>query len=274
MAKYLSIILAALFILSPGSDVYAGKKVVLSYVEWAETVASTHVVKKILEKRGYRVEIISASAAAMWSGDVDGFTGAWLPVTHGEYLKKHENDVEVVVKTLEGARIGLAVPDYLNIESIEDLKGLSGSFKGEIIGIDPGAGIMQLTEKAIKDYGLDGYGVLSSSGPIMTATLKDKINNKKPVVVTAWSPHWMFSKWNLKYLKDPKKVFGDREYVATIVRKGLKEEKPEVYRILRSFKWSLEECKKVMLWGAETSPEKAAEKWVEENREKIEAMLN
>lgn len=107
----------------------------------------------------------------------------------------------------------------------------------------------------------------------MTAILKDKIKKKEPVVITAWSPHWMFSKWNLKYLKDPKKVFGDKEYVASIARKGLKDEKPEVYRILKSFKWSLEEFKEVMLRAADSSPEKAAEKWVNENRGKIEAMI-
>lgn len=273
MVKRLIIILTAFFILSPASFCLEGKKVVLSYVEWAETVASTYVVKKILEEKGYSVEIISASAAAMWSGDVDGFTGAWLPVTHGEYIKKHKKDVEVLGKVIDGAKIGLAVPDYVDIDSIEDLKSLSKDFNGEIIGIDPGAGIMRLTEKAIKEYGLNDFEVLSSSGTIMTAILKDKIKNKEPVVVTAWSPHWMFSKWNLKYLKDPKKVFGEREYVASIARKGLKKEKPEVYRILKSFKWSLEDCKKVMLWAADSSPEKAAEKWVNENREKIEAMM-
>jgi glycine betaine/proline transport system substrate-binding protein len=67
----------------------------LVYVEWDCAVASSNVIKAVLqEKMGYEVELTSVSAAAMWqaiaSGDVDGMTTAWLPVTHGHYLERFE----------------------------------------------------------------------------------------------------------------------------------------------------------------------------------------
>ena len=65
---------------------------------------------------------------------------------------------------------------------------------------------MKLSEQAVQDYGLDKLELMEGSGATMTAALASAIKDKKWVVVTAWSPHWMFGKWDLKYLDDPKKA--------------------------------------------------------------------
>ncbi|MGM0418980.1 MAG: glycine betaine ABC transporter substrate-binding protein [Thermodesulfobacteriota bacterium] len=278
MFRKLTVLVTAVMIMIPALGFAGDKKVDLLYVEWAETVASTNVIKTVLEDQGYDVEITPVSAAVMWtavaSGDSDGFTGAWLPVTHGEYLDEFENELDLLGKNLEGAKIGLAVPQYMDIDSIEDLKTNPEAVNNKIIGIDPGAGIMGKTEKALKEYKLDDIELVSSSGPMMTADLKNKYEEKEPVVVTAWTPHWMFSRWDLKYLKDPKKVYGETEYIGTVARKGLKKDKPEVYKILDNFKWTLEECQQVMLWARENDPETAAAKWVKENPDRVKSWVN
>jgi ABC-type proline/glycine betaine transport system substrate-binding protein len=46
---------------------------------------------------------------------------AWLPVTHGEYMKQVGDKVEDLGPNYEGARIGLVVPAYVDINSIEEL---------------------------------------------------------------------------------------------------------------------------------------------------------
>lgn len=255
--------------------VYAKEGVELVYVEWAETVASTNVVKTVLEDMGYEVDILSVSAAAMWmgtaSGDVDGFTGAWLPVTQGEYWEKLKDKVDFLGKNLVGARIGLAVPAYVEINSIDQLVAEAEIFDSEIVGIDPGAGIMHKTEKAVEAYGLEMFDTIGSSGAMMTATLQNRIKNRKPVVVTAWSPHWMFSRWDMKYLEDPKNIYGDAEYIGTVVRKGLRDDMPEVYNVLKNFKWDLNDCQQVMLWSRDRDPAEAARKWVDANPTKVGA---
>lgn len=255
--------------------VYAKEGVELVYVEWAETVASTNVVKTVLEDMDYEVDILSVSAAAMWmgtaSGDVDGFTGAWLPVTQGEYWEKLKDKVDFLGKNLVGARIGLAVPAYVEINSIDQLAAEAEIFDSEIVGIDPGAGIMHKTEKAVEAYGLEMFDTIGSSGAMMTATLQNRIKNRKPVVVTAWSPHWMFSRWDMKYLEDPKNIYGDAEYIGTVVRKGLRDDMPEVYNVLKNFKWDLNDCQQVMLWSRDRDPAEAARKWVDANPAKVEA---
>lgn len=94
------------------------------------------------------------------------------------------------------------------------------------------------------------------------------------IVITGWTPHWKFAKWDLKYLEDPKGVYGAEEFIHTIVRKGLKEEKPEVYDILDKFNWTASDMEAVMLDIEDgMEPAEAAAKWVEANQEKVKEWI-
>ncbi|MFD2114022.1 glycine betaine ABC transporter substrate-binding protein [Thiorhodococcus fuscus] len=277
MMQKTAIALAATAMLSIGSTALADDKgeVELAYVEWSSEVASTNVVKAVLEDMGYDVKITSVSAAAMWqavgTGDVDGLVAAWLPTTHKDYLEKVADRVEDLGPNLEGTRIGLVVPDYVEIDSIEDLNAAAEKFDGKIIGIDPGAGLMSKTEKAIEDYGLNDMKLVEGTGPIMTAVLGDAIKDHEWVVVTGWTPHWMFAKWDLKYLDDPKGVYGGEEQIHTVVRKGLKEDMPEVYAVLDNFHWTPDQMAELMVWNQEkhADPYANAQRWVKENADTV-----
>jgi len=248
-------------------------RVQLVYVEWSDAVAATNVVRVVLEKMGYDVETTSVSAAAMWqsvaAGDVDAMVAAWLPVTHRHYYEKVREHVLNLGPNLEGARIGLVVPSYVTINSIPELKENSDRFDNKIIGIDPGAGIMSKTEKVIDEYDL-GMELVSGSGATMTAALADAVRNNEWIVVTGWKPHWKFARWDLKFLEDPRKIYGGDEYVGTIVRKGLKEDMPAVYEFLDNFKWTTKEIQELMLMNRKNpQPYKNAGNWVDNNMELV-----
>ena len=142
-----------------------------------------------------------------------------------------------------------------------------------ITGIDAGAGIMSSTEKAISDYQLDknNWQLQPSSTAAMTSTLAKAIKDKRPIVVTGWTRHWMFTKFDLKFLEDPKGSFGKAENIHTIVRKDLKKDEPTAYEVLDRFYWTPEEMADVMLQVNEgVDPEKAAADWLKSNPEKLE----
>lgn len=142
-----------------------------------------------------------------------------------------------------------------------------------ITGIDAGAGIMSSTEKAISDYQLDknNWQLQPSSTAAMTSTLAKAIKDKRPIVVTGWTPHWMFTKFDLKFLEDPKGSFGKAENIHTIIRKDLKKDEPTAYEVLDRFYWTPEEMADVMLQVNEgVDPEKAAADWLKANPEKLE----
>ncbi|MCI0593538.1 glycine betaine ABC transporter substrate-binding protein, partial [Chromohalobacter sp.] len=110
----------------------------------------------------------------------------------------------------------------------------------------------------------------------MTAALDSAIQNKDDIVVTGWTPHWMFARWDLKYLDDPKNVYGDAEHISTIVRKGLEEDMPGAYAILDNFEWTPEQMGEVMLMNQEedADPYENAKKWVENHPKVVDEWVN
>ena len=246
------------------------KNVHLVYVEWSSCVAATDVARAVLEKQGYHVTTTSVSAAAMYAavadGDADGMVCAWLPSTQANYYARTKAKLENLGPNMAGTKLGLVVPDYVTIDSIPQLQQTAAKFDNRIVGIDPGAGEMGLTQKAIKQYGLPEK-LINGSGATMTAALKSAIDNKQWIVVTGWTPHWMWARWNLKYLKDPKGIYGTAENIETLVRKGFKSDMPEAYRILDAFHWTPQDMQKVMAWNQKSgsSASANARRWVKES---------
>lgn len=150
--------------------------------------------------------------------------------------------------------------------------GSGGSaMKQEIIGIDPGAGIMKATEKVISDYGLEDWKLIEGSGAAMTAMLDKAIKAESPIIITGWTPHWMFAKYDLKYLEDPQKTYGEAEEIHTIVRQGLKDDHPVAYEFLDRFEWSSDEMGEIMTAIQEGSdPAEAAKAWADANPERVD----
>jgi len=144
------------------------------------------------------------------------------------------------------------------------------SVKYKITGIDPGAGIMQATEAALEEYELNDWELVSGSGAAMTASLKKAYDKEKPIIITGWNPHWMFSKYDLKYLEDPKGVYGGSEEIHSIGRLGLKDDHPEAYKVLQQFKWEDQDMGAIMVDIQDgEKPEVAAQNWIDENADKV-----
>ncbi len=209
------------------------------------------------------------------SGDVDGLVAAWLPTTHNHYLEQVSDTVEDLGPNLVGTRIGLVVPAYVEIDSIVDLNGAAERFDGKIIGIDPGAGLMSKTEQVLEDYGITDLKLVEGTGPIMTAVLGDAIDKNEWVVVTGWTPHWKFAQYDLKYLDDPKGVYGGEEEIHTIVRAGLKEDMPEVYAVLDNFNWTPDQMAELMVLNQErrADPLKNAKLWIAEHPDVVASWM-
>ncbi|MBK3506271.1 glycine betaine ABC transporter substrate-binding protein [Pseudomonas sp. MF6747] len=251
------------------------KTLSIGYVDgWSDSVATTHVAAEVIkEKLGYDVKLQAVATGIMWqgvaTGKLDAMLSAWLPVTHGEYWAKNKDKVVDYGPNFKDAKIGLIVPEYVKAKSIEDLK-TDTTFKNKIVGIDAGSGVMLKTDEAIKAYGLD-YKLQASSGAAMIAELTRAEDKQESIAVTGWVPHWMFAKWKLRFLDDPKGIYGAAETVNSIGSKGLEKKAPEVAAFLKKFQWASEdEIGEVMLAIQEgAKPDAAAKDWVAKHPERV-----
>ena len=120
-------------------------------MEWDTEVASTHVVAEVLKDMGYDVKTTPLDNAIMWEsvakGETDAMVGAWLPGTHAEQYKQYKDKLDDLGENLKGAKLGIVVPSYMDVDSIEDLSDQAGK---KITGIEPGLVLLQQQRKLKK----------------------------------------------------------------------------------------------------------------------------
>ncbi|MDP0496044.1 MAG: glycine betaine ABC transporter substrate-binding protein [Verrucomicrobiota bacterium JB024] len=252
----------------------------VAYPNWAEGIAMTHLAKAVIEdKLGYDIELTQADPGTIYTAlansGQDVMIDAWLPNTHKSYWDKYGENLEVLGPVFGYGVTGLVVPSYMDVNSIEDLNSISDQLDGKIIGIGTGAGIYKSTDKAIDAYDLKLEQV-ASSGPAMTAALQQAIDNHKPIVVTGWKPHWMFSRFDLKVLKDPQGVY-PIDAVKVVARDNFREDYPDLAQFFINY--SLTEDQLLDLMDAinnadpGTDPDDVARDWMARNNPLVDSWI-
>lgn len=108
-----------------GVDQVDGETFELLSTPWDTERGSAHMMKAVLEQQGYDVTLTNVDPAilfkAMAEGDGDGTVAPWLPVTHGAFMDEYGEEIEDLGPNISGTVSGLAVPEYMDIDSIEDI---------------------------------------------------------------------------------------------------------------------------------------------------------
>jgi glycine betaine/proline transport system substrate-binding protein len=131
-----------------------------------------------------------------------------------------------------------------------------------------------MREKLMSAYGLEDFELIPGTEVSMTAELANAIQKRKWIVVLGWTPHWKFGRWALKFLDDPKNIWGGAGKIHTLVRKGLKEDMPDVYKFLDNFNWKPEDMERLLLWNQMGgNPYDNAKRWMRANPTIVESWL-
>nr|WP_295837867.1 glycine betaine ABC transporter substrate-binding protein [uncultured Azospirillum sp.] len=252
----------------------------IGWTAWSDAEAVTKLAKRLIEDRLHQpVELVLADIGLEYQGlskgDLDFMMMSWLPTTHGSYLEKVGDDIVPLGILYTRARLGWAVPDYVPADQVRSIADLAKpdvrkKLDGKIQGIDPGAGLMQVSEKAVETYGLKDYNLVSASGAAMTAALGRAIRRDDWIVVTAWSPYWMFAKWKLRYLEDPEGVLGGLERVHVMARKNFYQDYPKVAEFLTRMYLPLDELQAIMLEADNSSYEKAVDNYIANHKQRVD----
>lgn len=259
------------------------KPVKIGWSAWSDAEFVTKLAAKLIkDELGHDVELVQTDVAPLYQGvsrgDLDFMMMAWLPQTHADYYKRVEDKVETLGTVYDGAKLGWVVPAYIpesEIASIEDLKKpeVMEKLKNTVQGIDPGAGLTRLSQEALKTYDLSDYKLQISSEAGMLTTVDRAYRSEDWFVATSWSPHWMFGKYELRYIDDPKKALGDAEHVDVLAREGFKQENPEVAGFMSRMKLPISDLEAAMFNAQETSYEEAVAKYITDHPEQVKAWV-
>ena len=243
----------------------------LGWSPWADAEGVSLIAQTVIQQ-AYDVNVervladIGIQYTSLARGDLDLMLMAWLPLTHRDYYRRVRDQV-VDFGSMYSGRLGWVVPDYVpasDLSAIPDLRdpSLAARFDNRVQGIDPGSGLNQASAQALKSYRLNDLELVASSSAAMTAVLDQAIRQQRWVVVTSWTPHWMFARYKLRFLQDPQRVFGGIEWIHALGRPQLDLEMPDVAGFLTRFHLPDQEMSDLLLQANEQTAEAAVDAYL------------
>lgn len=258
------------------------RPVVIGWVNWADAEITVKLATTALQDQLQQpVKLVMADIGiqfqAMAAGKVDMIPMAWLTYSHKPFWDKYGDRLEDLGVLYEG-RLGLAVPTSVpesEVASIADLNkpGVREKFAGRILTSEVGNGQYKTATRAIADYKLDGYKLVASSETGMLNEFDRTLKRDKWVLLNAWSPHWMFSTWSLRYLDDPQETYGKAEQIHAVGRKGFSRDFPEVARFFSQFNLPMKDLEDLMKRARETSADQVVAEYYAAHRDRFRAMF-
>ncbi|MGP3953076.1 ABC transporter substrate-binding protein [Streptomyces sp. 7N604] len=269
---------------------------------WVGYEANAAVIAYVAKKDlGCTVEKKDLKEEVAWqgfgTGEVDAIVENW---GHPDLKKKYMEQQKTAVSAGETGNkgvIGWYVPPWMakkypditewkNLDKYAKLFRTSESGgKGQLLDGDPS--FVTNDGALVKNLKLDYKVVYAGSEAALIQAFRKAEAQKTPVLGYFYEPQWLFSelklvKVNLPEYKDgcdadPEKVACDYpEYALDkIVSKKFADSGSPAYDLVKNFTWTNEDQNLVAQYIAQDkmSPEKAAEKWVEANREKVDSWL-
>lgn len=258
------------------------KPIVIGWVNWADAEITTKLATTILEDQLKQpVKLIQADIGiqfqALANGKLDMIPMAWLTYSHKPFWDQYHDRLEDLGVLYEG-RLGLAVPTTVPISevaSIEDLNKpeVRAKLGGKILTSQVGNGQYMSATRAIEQYKLDGYKLVASSETGMLNELDRNLKRDKWSLINAWSPHWMFSTWSLRYLDDPKEVYGKTEQIHAVARKGFTHDYPQVAHFFARFSIPVKDLEDMMKHARESSADQVVAEYYAAHKGTYQAMF-
>ncbi|TPQ22113.1 ABC transporter substrate-binding protein [Streptomyces sporangiiformans] len=269
---------------------------------WVGYEANAAVIAYVAEQDlGCKVEKKDLKEEIAWqgfgTGEVDAVVENW---GHDDLKKKYITDQKTAADagpTGNEGLIGWYVPPWLakahpDILDWKNLNKYAAKFKtsesgskGQLLDGDPS--FVTNDAALVKNLKLDYKVVYAGSETALIQAFRKAEKNKEWVIGYFYEPQWFMSEVPLKKVSLPEYKEGcdaDTEKVACdypvykldkIVSAKFAESGSPAYDLVKNFTWTNEDQNTVAKYIAvdKMSPEAAAKKWVEANRDKVDAWL-
>ena len=253
-----------------------GEVLRLANIGWDENVAVSSLTKVLLEDElAYGlVEISTQDLDSAYrdvaKGELDAFQDVWLP-NQEDLLEGVAGDVEHLDPWFLGqTRQSMAVPAYMDIESIGQLDGTDAEF---IFGIEPSSRVMREVVGGDAGGVIPAYGLEQKLVQAPTAGMLAEVGRRyalrEEFAFLAWSPHWMNQRFDIRYLRDPKDAMGetnDPAECSTIVSEDLREEDPAAHAFVDALELTEAQINGLERAINEEGSLAGARRWASENR--------
>jgi glycine betaine/proline transport system substrate-binding protein len=252
----------------------------IGHSEYNFDTAIAYVIKGVLDQQeSLSVELYKLADSTMFrtlaKNEIDIAISAWLPNTHSEYIKKYPYEIHDLGIIHDSLGLYIAVPDYAPFNSIEELHKYSNLLDNKIIIPDNQNAIYSLGKDIIEDYNLKDFSLYEMSWDDITKHIEKSLNQTSGFAVISIRPHYIYHRYNIKSLTDPKNSFGEFEYASIYSNSLFIENTPSITNFLANMKFSKDDLEFIMDLNQTlgTEPYENAMRWIEQNNIKINQWL-
>ncbi len=107
----------------------------------------------------------------------------------------------------------------------------------------------------------------------MVAAVAPANPQHKWIVATSWTPHWMFAKYKLRFLQDPKKALGEEQHIDAVGRMGFSKDFPRAAAFLKDFKIPLPDLQAIMMAAQKSSFKEATADYIKTHPQMVAQWL-
>ena len=88
-------------------------------------------------------------------------------------------------------------------------------------------------------------------------------------MVTAWKPHWIFAAYDMRFLDDPKGVFGKDQRVVALARPEFSQDEPAAAAFIARMFIPMDELEQALLDAERSSEDQAVVKYIKDHPERV-----
>jgi glycine betaine/proline transport system substrate-binding protein len=252
----------------------------IGYTDYSFDQAIAFLIKGILDQQpNLKVELYKAADSTMFKAlaedQLDIAISAWLPNSHQRYLDLYPDELQRYSLLCDSIGIYMIVPTYAPLEKIDDLKAVAGLLKNTILIPENQNAIFPLANSVLTDYGLTDFTLQESTWDNIIGFVDDSLANSGGFAFIGLRPHWIFKRYDLKTVSDPKHTFGNPEQAYIVVNSKFEERMPSVADFLRQIRLGIDDIERMMelnqVLGSE--PYENALKWISDNTYRINKWL-
>jgi glycine betaine/proline transport system substrate-binding protein len=288
----------------------AGAGIVLAANPWTGSAVNAYVAKVALEAAGTPVEILDIDENSTWVGLDDGSIDAVLEVWPSGHAADYETYITGKGSVVDlgplgpQAKIGWYVPTFVVDEnpSLATWEGFQDSelaklFSTDESGADLGQFLMgdpsyvTFDEQIIANLELPLKYVVAGSETALITAIQKAVDEKTPLLLQFWQPHWLQSKVDLTEVKLPEvteactasAAAGDGGYacdypVDQLYKAGsakLEAKNKMAFDFLKKFQLTTDQQNEIaaMIDSDGMTPLDAAAKWVEANADVVKGWM-
>ena len=280
----------------------------LAVNDWVGAAANAGLASDLLQKLGYKVELVKidefAQFPALARGQLDATMEVW-PSGHGADYKKYITGGAGVI---DGGKLGVIgqigwwLPTYMvtahpELASWEGLKTDWAMFKttesgsqGQLLDGDPS--YTTFDGEIAKALGLNLKVVYAGSEAAELTALKQAYAKQGPILMYFWTPHWAQAKYQLTMVKLPDVTQACTDAATNNNGKGyacaypqddlykaftqnLQTKAPQGFALLTAMSYTNEDQNTIGLDISNgMTPEAAAQKWIDANQAKWQPWLD